>query len=86
MRVRVLVAVTAAGLLHCFAAAGAGPREPQGEAITVEDALDEPVDADDAADIRADDDPNDVGQEALEPAAGTPPVDPAGSEGDADPD
>ena len=39
--------------------------------ITVEDALEEPRDADDAADIRADNDPNDVGQRALDPESET---------------
>jgi hypothetical protein len=48
-----------------FAAEHEAP-DPPGE-ITVEDALEEPRDADDAADTRADNDPNDVGQRALDP-------------------
>jgi len=72
MRVRFLVEVAAAGLLVSFAAAGVEPRSPDPEAAAVEDALAEPADPDDEVNIRADDDPNDVGQEALEPAKRAP--------------
>jgi hypothetical protein len=86
MRVRALVAVTAAGMLCGFAAAAAEPGEPKADSVTVDDALAEPADPDDAVNIVADDDPSDVGQEALEPAAGTPPADPAGAGDGTDPD
>jgi hypothetical protein len=74
MRVRTLGTLVVAGLLWGFAAAANEPEAPEREGVTVEGALSEPADPDDAANIRADDDPQDVGQEALEPATGTPPV------------
>jgi hypothetical protein len=61
-------------MLCGFAAAAAEAGEAQGDTISVEDALTEPVDPDDAVNIRADDDPEDVGQEALEPSPGAPPA------------
>jgi len=38
----------------------------------IENALDEPVDPDEAVNLEADEDPEDVGQEALEPDAELP--------------
>lgn len=55
-------------LLVAGAALAAEPGDPEAAGgITVEEALAEPADPDDAADIRADNDPNDVGQRALDP-------------------
>lgn len=61
--------------IACFilgSPAGAGQvpdRDAETEAAAaVEDALEEPSDPDDEMDVRADDDPNDVGQRALESA------------------
>jgi len=86
MRVHVLVGVTTVGLLCAFAAAAVEPGEPRSEGTAVEGALTEPADPDDQADIRADDDPNDVGQEALEPAESAPPSDPSGPDDATGPD
>jgi hypothetical protein len=86
MRVRVLVGVVAAGMLYGVAAAAAEPGESQHDTITVEDALAEPVDPDDAVNIRADDDPDDVGQEGLEPSVGIPPAEAPGAGSDTAPD
>jgi hypothetical protein len=73
MRVRLLVEVAAAGLLFSFAAAGGEPRGSKPEGAAAEGALAEPTDPDDEADIRADNDPNDVGQQALEPSKSATP-------------
>ena len=64
MRVRVLIVLAATGLFCWLAAAAAEPRDANPDVVDVEDALTEPADADDEADIRADDDPDDVGQGA----------------------
>jgi hypothetical protein len=68
MRVRLLAEVAAAGVLCCFAAAAGEPGAPRPEGEAIEDALAEPADPDDQANVRADNDPNDVGQEALAPS------------------
>lgn len=68
MRLRLVCRVAAAGLLVGLAAMAEEPRGPAAVDASVEGALEEPADPDDAADIRADDDPDDVGQEALPPA------------------
>ncbi len=86
MRARALVAVTAAGMLCGFAVAAAEPGAPKADPITVDDALSEPADPDDAVNIVADDDPDDLGQEAVEPSAGAPPAEPAGAGDAKDPD
>jgi hypothetical protein len=68
MRIRLPTGFAISALLVSSAALAAEPEAPEAEdQITVEEALAEPADPDDEADIRADDDPNDVGQEALEP-------------------
>lgn len=83
MRIRLLVEVVVAGLLLGFAAAAGEPSEPQPGEATIEGALAEPADPDDAADVLDDNNPNDVGQQALEPGqAATPdPGRPTGAEG-----
>ena len=86
MRARALVAGMAAGMLCGFSVAAAEPGEPKADPITVDDALSEPADPDDAVNIVADDDPGDVGQDAVEPSAGAPPADPAGEGDGTDPD
>lgn len=57
-----------AALLVSGAALATEPGDAEaGSEITVEEALDEPADPDDEMDIRDDNDPNDVGQRALDP-------------------
>ena len=76
MRARILMAVVAGSLIWCcFAAAAGQPEEPEDNSVSVDDALAEPADPDDAADIRADNDPNDVGRQGLEASKHTPSVD-----------
>jgi hypothetical protein len=79
MRVRVLIELAATGLFCWLTAAAAEPRDANPDVVDVEDALTEPADADDEADIRADDDPDDVGQGALQPSETTPPADSQGA-------
>lgn len=89
MRLRLRVRVGIATLLVGSTAAAGEPPTPGPDGVTVQDALDEPADPDDAADIRADADPDDVGQRGLDPAkrespnAGrTPPGDSAPKDAD----
>lgn len=71
MRIHLYAGLAIAGLLSSGAVLATEPEAPEAaDSITVEDALAEPADPDDALDIRADDDPNDVGQEALDPELG----------------
>jgi len=71
MRAPLRVEVAIAMLLLGFGASAGRAADPAPQEVTVEDALDEPADPDDAKDIRADDDPDDVGQRGLEaPKAG----------------
>jgi hypothetical protein len=68
----------AAALVGLTGSAGAGEEDEAEAGIAVEDALAVPTDPDDEADIRADDDPDDVGQEGLDapdadPGAAMPP-------------
>jgi hypothetical protein len=73
MRARPLLGVALAGLLFGFAAAAAEPDAPQPGEAAIEGAVTEPADPDDADDIRDDDNPDDVGQEAMEPSVDTAP-------------
>ncbi len=63
-RTRLAAGLATAGLLLCGAALAGEPEDASD--ITVPEALAEPADPDDAADIRADQDPNDVGQRAYD--------------------
>jgi len=69
------LAVVVGGLFWCFAAAAGQPEKPENRSVSVDDALAEPADTDDADDIKADNDPNDVGQRGLESSERTPSVD-----------
>jgi hypothetical protein len=72
MRARWIIgAVFAAGALFGLAALAGEPPAP--DEATIEGALAEPVDPDEQADLQADQNPDDVGQEALDPAAALPP-------------
>lgn len=61
------VEIALATLLVGVSPAVGQPPDADSDVEAVTDALEEPADPDDEMDIRADDDPRDVGQEALEP-------------------
>ena len=60
-------------LVGSSAVAGQRASNPAPDQVSVQDALDEPADPDDADDIRADHDPDDAGQRGLDPAKSAKP-------------